>query len=95
MAPWFPAVIGAISVLGKSNKQTRGEKRQKDLQQEEEMQAKIALQNEQAAASGGKIVGAVGVLDKKEMYRSKMKAVRAKRANAKGGLASASLVCAV
>ena len=77
-------------MLGKSNKQTRGEKRQKDLQQEEEMQAQIALHNEQAAASGGKIVGAVGVLDKKEMYRSKMKAVRAKRANAKGGLASAS-----
>ena len=88
----FVPVVGAIAILGKSDKQNRVEKRKKDLAQHEKVREKIAKQNERNEASGGKIVASPNVLDKKEMQKSKMKALQAKRANARGGPVSASLV---
>lgn len=85
----FP-VVGGIATMGKTDKQSRAEQRQKDITKQDAIQKKIEERNRQASGSGGKIVTSEAVLERAKLDQGKLKVKQAKKANARG--ASASLV---
>ena len=88
MTGTFCTVIGGIATMGKTDKQTRAEQRQKDVAKQETMQKKIEEQNRQASESGGKIVASAAVIDRAKLDQGKLKVKQAKKANARGVPAS-------